>query len=150
LALSLPELDVCPECGNFCDAPLNESTGWCSDCSPPVCNRCGGPRTSDHKLCISCQRLQWIERNADQLEEYIALGFTFSEAKRKITSENRAICVVCTSPIPGKHKKNTLFCKKNEECRKARWRYLERVKQGKPKAEALEEALREGAHENIN
>jgi len=145
MALSLPELEVCPECGNFCDA-LNEHTGWCYQCSPPNCDKCGGPRTSDHKTCISCQREAWVIRNADRLEELIAQGLDYSNAKSKIVSENRAICVVCSSEIPGKHKQNTLFCKKNKECRKARKRYIRGLGNGKSKVESLEEALREVAH----
>lgn len=145
MAVSIPfEPEVCPNCGDLVEA-LNYDTGWCSECSPSVCSKCGGPRTSDHKLCIGCQRANWYERNADQLERYIAQGLTLSEAKSKIIRENRAICVVCSSEIPGKHKSNTLFCKKNQECRKARWLYQERLRKGLPKEQALEEALREVA-----
>jgi hypothetical protein len=145
MAVSIPEpSEVCSNCGDFVER-LNEETGWCYSCSPPTCNKCGGPRTSDHKVCIGCQREAWYERNAEQLEEYISKGLSLSEAKSKIIGENRAICVVCSSSIPGKHKKNTLFCKKNEECRKSRWKYLERIKQGKSQEEALEYALREVA-----
>jgi hypothetical protein len=136
--------NVCPNCGDF--AELNNITGWCYECSPATCDKCNGPRTSDHKLCIGCQREAWYERNADQLECYIAQGLNLNEAKSKIISENRAICVVCSSPIPGKHKKDTLFCKKNKECRQAKWRYSWAVRKGKSKEAALEESLREGTH----
>jgi len=135
---------VCPECGEFV-ASLNPSTGWCFDCSPVNCERCGGPRTSDHKFCISCQRLNWLERNADRIEELISEGYTFSQAKSKILGENRAICIICSSEIPGKHKSNTLFCKKNKGCRKARKIFFALVSNGMPQSEALEQTLREVA-----
>jgi hypothetical protein len=144
MALSLPEPEVCSNCGSFCSA-LNERTGWCYECSPPTCNRCGGDRTSTNKYCIGCQRTLWLERNADRLEEYMASGLSLSEAKSTILRENRAICVVCSSEIPGKHKRDTLFCKKNRECRKAKWRYKWAVRHGKTQTEALEAALREVA-----
>lgn len=144
MAISLQEPEVCSNCGNFV-SELNSVTGWCYECSPPTCINCNGPRTSDHKLCIGCQRAAWYERNADQLEDYIAQGLSLSEAKSKIIRENRAVCVVCSSEISGKHKKNTLFCEKNKGCRNAKWRYEWGVKKGLPKEQALEDALREVA-----
>jgi hypothetical protein len=142
MAMMQPEMEVCPNCGSYVDE-LNEEEGWCYDCAPARCKKCGGERTSTNKYCISCQRENWYERNAEQLEAYMAKGLTLSEAKSKIIRENRAICVVCSSEIHGKHKSNTLFCLKNKECRRARKKYFTFIAQGQSKEEALTEALRD-------
>ena len=144
MAMVIPDPEVCPNCGNYVDE-LNEEEGWCFECAPAKCKRCSGERTSTNKYCISCQRILWYERNAEKLEEYIAEGLSLSEAKSKIIRENRAICVVCSSEIQGKHKSNTLFCKKNSECRKARKKFFRLIAIGKSQVEALELALREVA-----
>lgn len=68
---------------------------------------------------------------------------TFTQAARRVQKEGRAICVVCNSEILGRNKKDTLFCTKNQECKKARWRYLHHLNRGKEPGEALLRALRE-------
>lgn len=142
-------VEVCPNCGDFTES-LNETTGFCKKCSPRVCSRCGEvPPNDGHSLCIACQRELWWERNADQLEVYIAQGQTLSEARERIEVENRAICISCSQPIPGRHRETTLFCARTEQCRKAKRSYIWKIEKGIPRDLALEEVVEQLQVESI-
>jgi RNA polymerase-binding transcription factor DksA len=90
-----------------------------------------------------CRKEAWYKRNADRLEELIAKGLSLAEAKREIAGENRAICIVCGEPIPGRHRGSTMFCTRTEKCRKVQGKFYYRVKNGIEPAHALDEVLRE-------
>jgi hypothetical protein len=140
LSLTRETIEVCPSCGDFVNS-LNPRTGFCLDCTPRVCSRCGGVVSRGHHECIRCQRVKWWEENADRLELYISRGLSLSEARRKIKNENRAICISCASPIPGRHRQSTLFCSRTYECRKAKRSYLWKVEKGVPRDIALEQVV---------
>jgi hypothetical protein len=142
-------IEVCPNCGDFTES-LNESTGFCRECSPKVCSRCGEvPPSIGHSLCIQCQRETWWERNADQLEVYLSQGISLSDAREKIENENRAICISCGTPIPGRHRESTIFCSRTEECRRAKRSYIWKIEKGMPKDLALEEVVEQLQVESI-
>jgi hypothetical protein len=133
-------IEVCPNCGDFC-ATLNPRSGFCLDCSPKECSRCGGVVGNAHNLCTKCRRAKWWEDNADQLELYISRGLPLSEAKRKVNNENIAICVSCSEQISGRHKQSTLFCSRHQQCKTAKRSYLWKCEKGVPRDIALEQVI---------
>jgi hypothetical protein len=135
--------EVCPSCGEF-TLGLNALTGFCLECSPYSCSRCGGfTGNNGHKLCIRCQREEWWERNADQIELYLSRGMSLSEARGRIRRENRAVCISCAQPIPGRSRQTTIFCTRTQACKTAKRRYLWNIQKGIPRDLALEQALQE-------
>lgn len=133
-------MEICPSCGSFADK-LNELTGWCIECSPPCCQRCGGELIKG-TLCQKCAKEQWLAFFADEIEYFLSEGFSYSQAIQEIYNRNRAVCVVCAAPIPGRSQATTLFCAKNEGCRKARRRYHKLVyEKGMTRSLALEQVL---------
>src|SRR5215831_9979991 len=136
-------MDVCPSCGDFVNE-LNPATGFCLSCSPLNCMRCGNERTTPgHKFCITCQRTNWLERNADALEKEMAEGQSFRQAIEIVSRENRATCIICGSAIVGRSKASTIFCTKTSACRRARGRYSKLIeRKGFSKDLALEVVLR--------
>lgn len=135
--------ELCPSCGHF--AILNDTTGFCADCSKPylveeLC-KCGRRRRQQGRCCY---REAWYDRNADRIEELISTGLTLGQAKERVISEDRAICVICLESIPGRIRANTIFCTRRPECRSAtrRFRYLKEEK-GMTEAQALTEVLEE-------
>lgn len=153
---------VCPSCGNFV-RDINDETGWCLTCSPPSCSRCHGGIHTDGRngatyvsdseviwksgrwLCRKCIRELWVEHNADRIEEFMLIGLSYHQAVRRVKNENRAVCVVCSSPIPGRHRAQTLFCKRTKACRTAKSKYLWKINHyGMSPEDALEEVLQNG------
>lgn len=157
-------MEVCSNCGAFTDQ-LNDETGWCYECSPPICERCGGEQHPDHryngyhpaeisevivkngrKLCRRCIKEIWLEEHANEIERYIAEGLSYRQAIEKVSSNNRAVCIICSTPIPGRHKSSTIFCTKTPDCRKAKKKYVRLIqRKGLTRDSALEKVLRERA-----
>lgn len=129
--------EVCPSCGDFVNS-LNPSTGFCLDCSPKVCSRCGGVPSIGHNVCIKCQRQVWWDRNADALELYLSQGYSLSKARSRIEEDNRAICIACSQPIPGRSRQTTLFCTRTQRCKTAKRRYTWKIEKGMAQDLALE------------
>lgn len=129
IAYSLEE-GFCPSCGNWCDNVITE-VGWCTSCyqenkpESRICMRCSKafPTHANGNYCSACKVLNWLERNADALEDQMAQGKTFKEAKVYVLSQIRPKCVVCHSEIRG-GRTNALFCGKTDECRKQQSLYF--------------------------
>lgn len=133
--------DLCPSCGEF--NHLREDTGFCNDCSPgDFCDTCGNlfsPDQQTRTTCSTCRYERWLAKHADRLEEFIAEGLTFSEAKKKVREQSKTICISCGTPL-AQHRGR--LCTTNKKCKsvRVRTRYNVTVK-GMSKEEALREAL---------
>lgn len=145
MGLSKPQLEFCSECCQEVDE-LNEFTGWCNPCSvrlgwiAPSCPNCGQPN-KDGKQCSRCKYLQWLERNADEIERIMAVDMvTIRVAIRRVRVVNRPICHSCGNPIKGGTKGRHYFCKKHPECVKAHIAYSYHIR-NKPHNEALQIAV---------
>lgn len=119
--------EVCPSCGNFVDH-LDIETGFCLEClgiSQSQCLGCTKPFHKDtphRKLCATCRDERWLERHADELEEFLVYGARMAFAKREVYKRNRPVCIVCSKPIKGAAE-GASFCTATIECRRWRKRY---------------------------
>lgn len=139
------EYEFCTECGNFVES-LNEWTGWCYSCSvkngeiAPSCPKCNESNL-DGKLCSKCKYVLWLERNANAIEEIIAIQYTSVRvAKKVVSNSNRPICLSCGQPIKGGQKGRHYFCRKRPECIKAHNAYSYHTR-NKPHEEAIALAI---------
>lgn len=153
-------MEVCPSCGKFITV-LNEETGWCYECSPPICSICGGQPHFDHRfkdpviapgseviykfgklICRRCIKNQWLVDHADEIEYHMTRGLGFTKACEAVNLDNRAVCVICDEHIVGRHKARTLFCTRHKRCRKAQSKYKRLMERYQlDRAEALEKVL---------
>jgi ribosomal protein L32 len=136
----IPQIvEVCPQCGDFV-LELLRDTGWCRDCSPKRCERCGKEIKLDQKsrrLCSWCRRNEWFERNFDLIEEFLVIGFSLSEAILRTKDLKFPRCLNCGNVINRGH-----FCSE-EECRKAYHRYKwNRWERKMSEEQALREAIK--------
>jgi len=121
------ENEFCPSCGSFVDRIVAE-TGWCVVCSgdtQAVCIGCNDLFVKDQphrKLCPWCREERWLLRHADEIERYLADGFSIHYARREIYESNRPVCISCGNPIKGATN-GAMFCKQTIECRRWRRRY---------------------------
>jgi hypothetical protein len=131
-------MDVCPNCGDFV-LELLRDTGWCRDCSPTRCDRCGNEVKLDQKsrrLCSWCRRIDWFERNFDRIEDLLGLGFDLGQAIFYTKDLNRPRCLNCGDAINRGH-----FCAK-KKCKQAYHRYKwNRWHKGMTEEQSLREAL---------
>jgi hypothetical protein len=117
------DLDFCPNCGHH--ANLVEETGWCPQCTVhhypdlKLCT-CGAffKRNAQADKCWPCRKEEWLEKHADEVEEYLLAGFSLESAKKKVADDIRPICHSCEEPIKGGGR-DVLFCNKKPECIKA-------------------------------
>lgn len=138
------DIAICPSCGHLAD--LSNDTGWCDECSGTtryslVCVRCQNEFQSVKQdfICQSCKTEQW----ANEIEELICKGVSYSRAKSLVAQSNRAICLSCNSRIPRGTKGRHLFCSK-PKCKSAsrRVKHL-RLDKGLTHSEALSQVLAE-------
>lgn len=138
------DIAVCPSCGHLAD--LNNDTGWCDECSGITrydlsCVRCGEDfkSTKQDFICQSCKTEQW----ANQIEELICKGLSFSKAKSLVAKRNQAVCLCCNGRIPRGTKGRHLFCSK-PKCKSAsrRVKHL-RLDKGLSPSDALSQVLAE-------
>lgn len=152
-ALANTHEEVCPACGNFVNS-LDVETGWCNAClgiSQSQCFACGGNFIKDtphRKLCTSCRDERWLERHANEIEEFLSYGARMSFAKREIYKLNRPVCIACGVSIKGAAE-SASFCTTSIECRRWRKRYrtLRESYQGKRVIDPAKTALAEVAAE---
>jgi hypothetical protein len=141
VALEL-EYELCPSCGNFVDE-LIDVTGFCKKCSYEAghCIICGAKASDEeHSLCSRHRRELWLSTNADSIERYMALGFSFKTAKEKVRRDNgtKVNCLCCGGPA------KSLFCTKTKKCRAARERMKYMIhRKGVPRELALKTVLGE-------
>src|SRR4051794_6916074 len=127
------DLNVCPNCGKYAD--LTEMTGWCAECSPSICTRCGNSFAHDTPrriVCSTCREKRWLEENADRIEDHIIDGLSYTAAKTAVRRENRPICLCCGVKIV-----KGFFCTTKPDCRKAFHRYKWRLSKGMTQERAL-------------
>jgi hypothetical protein len=140
-------LEFCIQCGKEVEQ-LNPTTGWCITCSPDQCLNCGEKLKSSSVYCNKCKKLFWLEAHADELEELMGTGLSFTSSIQRIRNENRPVCLCCELPIPharSSDKRPTKFCQRTAQCKSARRRYrtLQEGKLSLPASIALEQVLRE-------
>lgn len=149
VALANTHEEFCPSCGNFVDT-LDVETGFCLEClgiSQSQCLGCKEPFTKDsphRKLCGKCRDERWLERHADELEQYLIYGARMSFAKREVYKHNRPVCISCGTAIKGAPE-GASFCTTSIECRRWRKRYrtLRENYQGKGLIDPAKSALAE-------
>jgi hypothetical protein len=130
---SLSQLDeVCPRCGDF--AVLMANTGWCEECSGPI----NATELNQFKL------EHYLAHNADELEYYIAQGFSLNASVDKLHHSNgRPVCIVCGTTIK-RAKRSSIFCRQTDMCRKYARRYIYLYQhKGLSKVEALAQIFSE-------
>src|SRR5882762_7420599 len=108
-----PELEWCLNCANWVDE-LHPLTGWCNDCTEdsPVGSTVG----------IYVQLERYLRNNADHLEHYMLNGKSVYQAVRLVATEVRPSCLSCGDFIK-RGPRNSIFCTKNEFCKRVRNRY---------------------------
>lgn len=131
------DLELCPSCGDF--AELNAITGWCLECTGgDYCQRCGRPFANDsyRRYCSTCRVDQWLEDNADEIEDCLEAGFSVKEAINQVKAKNKTRCISCLDVLQGPG----LLCHK-PKCRKVYNRYRVRRAKGYTQERAIREAL---------
>src|SRR5688500_19020096 len=139
------EQEVCPNCGEYTDY-INSWTGWCASCSGlDLCANCGKPFAKDRNRtrCSTCRKNDWLEKNADEIEDYMSNGLSLIDAKAQVQIDNTIFCLNCGDPVNSGHAGQALFCAK-EECRKVYNRYTWQRKKGLTKEDVLRKALANG------
>jgi predicted RNA-binding Zn-ribbon protein involved in translation (DUF1610 family) len=137
----LHESLLCPNCGDFVDH-LSDTTGWCKKCSSQesfyICQRCGEDFKSDTQrpYCTYCRDLHWLEEHADEIEEYMIEGCSFSAARARVSANHKPVCLACGSPLL----KQGYFCIK-PECRSLYRKYHRKRMKGMSTQAALEQVL---------
>lgn len=119
------EAEYCSACGHYYPSLVDE-TGWCPQCTAEansdlkVCTTCGAlySKKAHTSKCWACRKEDWYREHADQLERYLALGYTLTQATEQVRSDCRPICKKCGEGIRG-GKEGDNFCNKKVECRKA-------------------------------
>jgi hypothetical protein len=122
--------------------------GWCSVCVTEhrphllICPSCYTtfPATFNHKYCSSCKKEEWLSTYADQIEEYLSVGYSYYSAKQQVIHDIRPDCVICDQPIVGGNP-GSLFCTQNKECRTAKRKYKTCREKGMTNDEALRQVL---------
>ena len=111
----------CPNCGEP-TKKLNEYTGWCPNCS-----------SDDPYVHVE----NYLARNADHIEHYIAKGFSLNQSLQLVRKDHKVSCVCC-GQLMTNAPQNAVFCNRYEKCRKTRnrYQYLHKRK-GIPKSQAL-------------
>jgi hypothetical protein len=72
----------------------------------------------------------------------MAGGLSYTQACKEVSSENRAVCIICAGTIQGRSKSKTLFCTKTPRCRSAQRRYERLITRHRySKERALEEVI---------
>jgi hypothetical protein len=138
------ELEYCPNCGSGVES-LNPITGWCKSCSKGYCENCDKKfkaYQNSRTTCRECRENEWLERNADKLDEALADGLSLLRASIRVHNDNRPRCVMCGSEIKHGTKGRTIFCGKRDECRRAAIRFNRyRKRKGMSYNDALEKVL---------
>src|SRR4030095_8692295 len=97
-------LVCCTSCGDFFSSTeIVEITGWCKTCS--------GYLEQEHVFEL------YLSVHADHIEHYISTGLTFREALALLRLERRPVCLSCGGVLD-RAPPNTIFCRRNETCRK--------------------------------
>lgn len=143
----------CPSCGTW--GLVVEELGWCASCvlehrpEHRICRRCGAmfPSSKNGYYCGKCKELNWLEKNADEVEALILSGTPFKQARDIVAQNNRPKCIVCSTEIRG-GRPNALFCGKTEQCIKAR-RFYQRLR-SRGATSDLAVALMGGIYEHSN
>jgi len=147
--------EVCPSCGSFVDYLLIE-TGFCEECSLTYgfvtevggtrCRRCKARPVDDstHRICRVCRHEEWLGKNADAIDRYLAgNGLRIGRAIKAVRQQNSIICRRCGALMKKATRGTAYFCNK-PQCRTAqnklrRLIYVKRI----PRAQALEIVLEE-------
>ena len=143
--LSEAELQICPHCGDFV-VRLSESTGWCEKCTSEesiyTCQRCGEDfRSKTHRpYCTYCRDLNWLEAHADEIEDYMIQGCSFTTARKRVSANHQPICLGCGSHLP----KVGFFCKKKARCRSLYRKFHKLRQSGMSTEEALSQTIDNG------
>lgn len=125
ISLNNVEDEVCPSCGLF--EALDAKTGWCAACtnnSAPsgVCIRCGrdfNPDNEGRRVCSTCRKHEWFERNGDLLDRLLARGLKLPTAIKYVATVNRPTCLCCGNIIPNRTRGTAKFCSRTKACRRA-------------------------------
>lgn len=124
-------------------------TGWCPTCSGiiegeltnVVCVRCKTVFQSRGEfICNQCKEDDW----ANEIEQLMVLGVSFTRAKLLVAKNNQAVCLCCGETMPRATKGRHLFCTNHKQCKSAsrRVKHL-RLDKGMNKEAALTIVLRE-------
>ena len=132
--MQLPDNEWCLQCSNWVDE-LHPLSGWCFNCTKKLPTDAA---TTDY---IETER--WLNRYANHLEHYLLAGLSFHQAVRFIRDEVRPACLSCGAFIK-RGPRESIFCTKNDNCKKARNRYQYLYKQkGLSKPRALDIVITE-------
>lgn len=132
---------LCANCGEFVSSLLE--TGWCVSCSESVqqhrCVRCKITFRSKtvRPYCTQCRELNWLEKNADEIEEEMLNGTSFSDAKDIVRSNTKPICLGCGTLLS----RPALFCSARK-CRTLYRRFLRLKNKGLTQEEAIREIIK--------
>lgn len=139
-------MHLCPRCGEFAQILLPNS-GWCIPCNSElgirVCERCEGifKSKTNRPRCSSCREEVWLEEHADEIEQLMIEGCSFSAARKKVQHSNRPHCMGCNILLP----KFGYFCTTNKKCRSLYVKYKNlKTRKGLSTQEALRETLKNG------
>lgn len=142
LELQAVELDeFCPSCGEWVNRLVPEF-GWCAGCvvrhhpNIRVCS-CGNtfPSSSNRLVCPTCNDENWLRLHADRIEDYLAVGYSFTTARQQVRRDIRPDCINCNTPIRG-GRYDALFCTTKKECVQAYGRYNRLRQKGMSREEA--------------
>lgn len=122
--ISLSE-EVCPSCGGF--EVLDANSGWCISCTianapAGICIKCHrefNPDSEGRRVCSTCRKHEWFERNGDLLDRLLARGLKLPTAIKYVTLVNRPICLCCGGVIRNRPNDKANFCSRTKECRRA-------------------------------
>ncbi len=107
-------------------------TGWCWNCSEGLilgidgevrrCDKCGNAVGDEtHSKCWSCRQMEWIEEHVNEIERYMAQGFSFTVSKDlvRIHHTAKARCLRCGDSMKKATNGVSYFCTNRKECRTA-------------------------------
>jgi recombinational DNA repair protein RecR len=128
--------ELCPKCGQFTDIRgLSEVTGWCHDCTNQT--------TFIVNVTSSSNAVEMsLAANVVAVQHYVLQGQSIWQALVSARGD-RPRCVVCGNIIR-RAKRNAIFCRQTQECRRYSRRYVYLYTERQlSKAEALGSVLRE-------
>lgn len=143
----MSDQEFCISCGELVDS-LDDNTGWCNPCSgirqktDKKCVRCNTALSSfsSEYICLTCKESDW----ANEIEELMGRGFSYTRAKLLIAKNNQATCLSCGDIMPRATKGRHLFCANRTSCKSAsrRVKHL-RLNKGMSHTDALNKVLGE-------
>jgi hypothetical protein len=87
------------------------------------CEKCGNSTgDSSHRICRRCRHDNWLLLHADEIDRYLAAGFTFMiscDLVRIHSKVNKIKCLRCGELMNKVSNGQNFFCTKHTKCRQA-------------------------------